>query len=519
MSDAELWRELGQQLRVDSIRAAAVPKSGHPTSSMSAADLMAVLLAKYLRYDFDQPDDPRNDHLIFSKGHASPLLYSVYKAAGAVSDEELLTFRKLGSRLEGHPTPKIPWVDVATGSLGQGLPIAVGVALAGQEARPAAVQRLVPLRRQRARRGIDVGGVRARGVRGARQPDRDPRHQPARPARRDDARLGSLVVHAAHRGVRLGRDRDRRARRRRDRPRVRGGAVDDRPPDGDRRADDQGPRREGGREPGELARQGARRSGSRDRGARRRAEHRRRRAQARRRRAAARVRDRRARAADLRRRAARSRRARRTATRCSRSARDAATSSRSTARSRTRRTPTSSRRRFPIATSRCTSRSSSSSPAAVGLQVRGWKPFASTFAAFLSRAYDFVRMAAISQANIRLSRLARRRLDRRGRAVADGARGPRRVPRGARLDGALPERREPDGEARRGDGRSRRHLVHPHDARRHARDLRRRRRLPRRRRKGRPRRRRRHARRRRDHAARGAEGGGRARRRTTSRPA
>src|SRR5690349_22122174 len=133
MSDAELWRELGQQLRVDSIRAAAVPKSGHPTSSMSAADLAAVLLAKYLRYDFDRPEDPRNDHLIFSKGHASPLLYSIYKAAGAVSDEELLTFRKFGSRLEGHPTPKIPWVDVATGSLGQGLPIAVGVALAGKK--------------------------------------------------------------------------------------------------------------------------------------------------------------------------------------------------------------------------------------------------------------------------------------------------------------------------------------------------------------------------------------------------
>src|SRR5213082_3321331 len=132
MTDPELWRELGQQLRVDSIRAAAVPKSGHPTSSMSAADLMAVLLAKYLRYDFDKPDDPRNDHLIFSKGHAAPLVYSIFKAAGAISDEELLTFRRFGSRLQGHPTPAIPWVDVATGSLGQGLPIGVGVALAGQ---------------------------------------------------------------------------------------------------------------------------------------------------------------------------------------------------------------------------------------------------------------------------------------------------------------------------------------------------------------------------------------------------
>ncbi len=132
MTDHERRRELGQQLRVDSIRTSAVTDSGHPTSSMSAADLMAVLLDGYLRYDFGDPGNPANDHLIFSKGHASPLLYSLYKAAGGITDEELLTFRKLGSRLEGHPTPVLPWVDVATGSLGQGLPIAVGVAIAGK---------------------------------------------------------------------------------------------------------------------------------------------------------------------------------------------------------------------------------------------------------------------------------------------------------------------------------------------------------------------------------------------------
>jgi transketolase len=132
VSEVDEWRELGQQLRVDSVRASAAAGSGHPTSSMSAADLMAVLLAKHLRYDFDRPDEPTNDHLIFSKGHASPLLYSLFKAAGAITDEELLSFRKLGSRFEGHPTPEIPWVDVATGSLGQGLPCAVGVALAGK---------------------------------------------------------------------------------------------------------------------------------------------------------------------------------------------------------------------------------------------------------------------------------------------------------------------------------------------------------------------------------------------------
>jgi len=81
---------------------------------MSAADLMAVLVSRHLRYDWDNPDQPGNDHLIFSKGHASPLLYSIYKAVGVVSDEELMTgYRRFGSRLEGHPTPVLPWVDVA----------------------------------------------------------------------------------------------------------------------------------------------------------------------------------------------------------------------------------------------------------------------------------------------------------------------------------------------------------------------------------------------------------------------
>jgi transketolase len=129
----DFMRELAQQLRVDSIRSSTAAGSGHPTSSMSAADLMAVLITRYFLYDWNDPKQPNNDHLIFSKGHASPLLYSIFKAVGVVSDDELLTFRKFGSRLEGHPTPILPWVDVATGSLGQGLPIAVGVALAGRK--------------------------------------------------------------------------------------------------------------------------------------------------------------------------------------------------------------------------------------------------------------------------------------------------------------------------------------------------------------------------------------------------
>src|SRR2546422_271999 len=128
-------RELGQQLRVDSIRSSTTAGSGHPTSSMSAADLMAVLITRYFLYDWNDPRQPNNDHLIFSKGHASPLLYAIFKAVGVITDDEMLTFRKFGSRLQGHPTPALPWVDVATGSLGQRLPIAVGVALAqGREA-------------------------------------------------------------------------------------------------------------------------------------------------------------------------------------------------------------------------------------------------------------------------------------------------------------------------------------------------------------------------------------------------
>ncbi|HEU5010114.1 MAG TPA: transketolase, partial [Gaiellaceae bacterium] len=101
-------------------------------SAMSAADLMAVLVDGYLRYDFDEPKSRANDRLVFSKGHASTLVYAIFRAAGVVSDEELMRYRKHGSMLEGHPTPLIPWVDVATGSLGQGLPIGVGMALAAK---------------------------------------------------------------------------------------------------------------------------------------------------------------------------------------------------------------------------------------------------------------------------------------------------------------------------------------------------------------------------------------------------
>ncbi|HVA74543.1 MAG TPA: transketolase [Acidimicrobiales bacterium] len=129
----ELVARLAAQLRVDSIRCSTEAGSGHPTSSLSAADVMAVLLVGHLRYDWERPDLATNDHLIFSKGHASPLLYAMFRAVGVIDETELVkTYRRLGARLEGHPTPLLPWVDVATGSLGQGLPDAIGVCLAGR---------------------------------------------------------------------------------------------------------------------------------------------------------------------------------------------------------------------------------------------------------------------------------------------------------------------------------------------------------------------------------------------------
>ncbi len=130
--DANAWNELAAQLSVDSIRCTTAAGSGHPTSSMSASHLTAVLFADHLRIDVADPKSPANDRFVLSKGHAAPLLYSVFKAIGAISDEELLSLRKMGSPIQGHPAPvpEMPWVDVATGSLGQGLPVALGMAFA-----------------------------------------------------------------------------------------------------------------------------------------------------------------------------------------------------------------------------------------------------------------------------------------------------------------------------------------------------------------------------------------------------
>jgi transketolase len=132
MDKVREWNELAAQLGVDSIRCSTAAGSGHPTSSLSAAHLLAVLYADHLRFDVDDPKSLANDRFVLSKGHASPLMFSVLKAVGAITDDELMSFRTFGSPVQGHPAPvpEMPWVDVATGSLGQGLPIGLGMAMA-----------------------------------------------------------------------------------------------------------------------------------------------------------------------------------------------------------------------------------------------------------------------------------------------------------------------------------------------------------------------------------------------------
>jgi transketolase len=125
-------KEKGRRLRIDSLKATTEAGSGHPTSCMSAADLVSVIFFREMQFDPHDPHDPSNDRFILSKGHAAPLLWSAYAEAGILKQEDLLTLRRLDSNLEGHPTPRMPWIDVATGSLGQGLSVGLGNALAAQ---------------------------------------------------------------------------------------------------------------------------------------------------------------------------------------------------------------------------------------------------------------------------------------------------------------------------------------------------------------------------------------------------
>lgn len=120
---------ISKRLKIHSLKSTSEAGSGHPSSCLSAADLAAALFFHAMRYDPAKPEDPRNDRFVLSKGHAAPLLWAVWSEAGVIPEEELLNLRKIDSNLEGHPTPRFPWVDVATGSLGQGLSVGVGQAI------------------------------------------------------------------------------------------------------------------------------------------------------------------------------------------------------------------------------------------------------------------------------------------------------------------------------------------------------------------------------------------------------
>src|SRR3990167_29421 len=130
MADIAKLEKLAKLVRYYILRMTTKAGSGHPTSSLSATDLMVALFFNHLRFDLENPQNSANDRVIFSKGHASPLLYALYAAAGVLTEKELDGYRKFESPLEGHPTPRFKYVDVATGSLGQGLSIGLGMALA-----------------------------------------------------------------------------------------------------------------------------------------------------------------------------------------------------------------------------------------------------------------------------------------------------------------------------------------------------------------------------------------------------
>ncbi|HUB80974.1 MAG TPA: transketolase [Bryobacteraceae bacterium] len=132
----QLLHDKAAQLRIDSVRATTEAGSGHPTSCASAADIVSVLFFAVMRYDPQNPRRPGADVFVLSKGHAAPLLYAAWAEAGAMPRKGLLSLRKIGSDLEGHPTPRLPFVDVATGSLGQGLSAAAGIAYHSARLRP-----------------------------------------------------------------------------------------------------------------------------------------------------------------------------------------------------------------------------------------------------------------------------------------------------------------------------------------------------------------------------------------------
>jgi transketolase len=130
MNKLKALEKIAARLRIHSLRMTTAAGSGHPTTCLSMAEIAACLFFQEMRYNVKDPQDWGNDELVLSKGHAAPILWAAYAEAGIISLGELLDLRKVASNLEGHPTPRMPWIKAATGSLGQGLSVGVGIALA-----------------------------------------------------------------------------------------------------------------------------------------------------------------------------------------------------------------------------------------------------------------------------------------------------------------------------------------------------------------------------------------------------
>ena len=130
MDKKEALEKIATRLRIHSLKTTSKAGSGHPTTCMSAADMMACLFFDEMTYNIKEPHDWANDEFVLSKGHAAPILWACYAEAGILPLKNLMNLREITSPLEGHPTPRMKWVKSATGSLGQGLSVGVGLALA-----------------------------------------------------------------------------------------------------------------------------------------------------------------------------------------------------------------------------------------------------------------------------------------------------------------------------------------------------------------------------------------------------
>ncbi len=261
-------KNIATRLRIDSVRATSEAGTGHPSTCCSAAEIVAALFFAEMRYDPADPRNEDNDRFVLSKGHAAPILYAAWAEAGIIPREHLLTLRRLDSDLEGHPTPRLPWVDVATGSLGQGLCAGVGIALNARRITSDYRTYVLMGDGETAEGSVwEVGGGGGRGF--ARFTLRHRRRQRSRSEPRDAARSRHGGARRAVARLRLERDRHRRSRPAGDSRCARSGAGDEGSSDGDPGAHGQGPGHlDHGRQAG-LARQGAQEGRRAGRGAER----------------------------------------------------------------------------------------------------------------------------------------------------------------------------------------------------------------------------------------------------------